>query len=140
MGCDIHMHIEVKLDGAWQHYGAPRVNRNYDLFEKLAGVRGDAENAIALPKGLPADATLVTLRDYEGWEGDAHSATWLEESEIEQLEEWLKTQPGRFGSLDLEHEVLNTYLFGSSFTGHKRYPEDNRQRVEDVRFVFWFDN
>lgn len=27
MGCDIHLHIEVKINGAWEHYATPRVDR-----------------------------------------------------------------------------------------------------------------
>jgi len=41
MSCSIHLHIEVKVDGTWEHYGEPSINSNYQLFEKLAGVRGE---------------------------------------------------------------------------------------------------
>jgi hypothetical protein len=148
MGCDIHLHIEVKLNGKWEHYGAPNVSRWYLLFEKMAGVRGEPENAISLPKGLPDDLTTLTRYSSERWDGDGHSHSWLGIEEIMLLEDWLKTQKSEWrthspdASVDLEHHVLHTYLFGNSFTGPKRYPEDDQSRpgVEDVRFVFWFDN
>lgn len=62
MGCDIHLHTEVKINGVWHHMGAPSVPRNYRLFAKMAGVRG-IETPIAEPRGLPGDATLLTRRD-----------------------------------------------------------------------------
>lgn len=144
MGCDIHLHIEVKLKGGhWEHWGCPNIKRWYALFAKMAGVRTDEpEKAIALPKGLPADMTTLTRRDAEGWDVDGHSHSWLGVDEIIQLEQWLKEQPAEPGEwgCNLEHHILHSYLFGSGFTGWKRYPDDNRHGMEDVRFVFWFDN
>lgn len=141
MGCDIHLHIEVKLDGAWHHYAAPNVSRWYGLFEKLAGVRGDIKNAISEPKGLPDDVTLVTLRDADHWKLAAHNHSWVGVDEIVKLEQWLREQPADRSALeyDLEHSILHTYLGGSSFTAWKIYG-DNYLGVEDVRFVFWFDS
>lgn len=146
MGCDIHLHIEVKINGKWEHWGAPSVQRWYELFEKMAGVRGDVRNAISPPKGLPEDMTTLTklAATYDG--KDAHSHSWLGTEEIMQLEDWLKKQARGEWINDLEHHILHSYLFGNSFTGHKRYPEDSKYRldagidVQDVRFVFWFDN
>jgi len=39
MGCDIHWHSEVKVDGVWHHHSNPRISRDYWLFALLAGVR-----------------------------------------------------------------------------------------------------
>ena len=50
MGCDIHAHFEIKVDGEWLHYSQANINRNYRLFEKMAGVRGENKNAISLPE------------------------------------------------------------------------------------------
>lgn len=47
MGCDIHLHQEVKINGEWHHYRLAEMPRNYEVFEKMAGVRGDVKNAIA---------------------------------------------------------------------------------------------
>ena len=148
MGCDIHLHIEVKIDGIWHHYGAPSIDRNYRLFEKIAGVRGDITNAISPPKGFPVDATTLTNIVYQNEECDAHSVSWLGVEEIMKLEDWLKSIPRKesdsYAKYDLEHGILRMYLGGSSFTGWKRYPEDGSPlspaMVEDVRFIFWFDN
>lgn len=139
MGCDIHLHIEVKLRDNWEHYGVPSIDRRYRMFEKMAGVRGEIKNAIVPPKGLPGDMTALTKESAKRWESDGHSYSWLDVDEICQLEDWLHQQDGGPFENDLEHSILNTYLFGNSFTGLKRYPGDTRTDVTDVRFVFWFD-
>ncbi len=37
MGCDIHLHTEVKIANVWHRYGCPSVDRNYRVFAKMAG-------------------------------------------------------------------------------------------------------
>jgi hypothetical protein len=138
MGCDIHLHIEVKIGDQWHHYGTPSIGRDYNLFEKMAGVRGAVDAAISPPKGLPKDCTFLTWLDHKMMKVDAHSASWLGPEEIDALEEWREKSPQR--SIGLEYDVLHTYLFGNSFTGWKHWPEENTRRIQDVRFVFWFDN
>ena len=145
MGCDIHLHIEVqKLDRTWLHYGAPRIERNYDLFEKMAGVRGLIQNAIVPPKGLPNDISEITEMDWQHWKDDGHSASWLSHDEIMLLEDWLDSlkQPGDFLTYDLEWAIFGMYFFGSGFTAHWRYNDVQYipTELKDVRFVFWFDN
>lgn len=146
MGCDIHLHIEVKLNGKWEHYSCPQIGRYYDMFERMAGVRGEVENAISEPKGLPTHLNAVTQYDADRWGSDGHSHSWLGIEEIVLLKDWLKTEPKLYNGIyehpDLEHEVLHCYFFGNSFTGIKRYPTDyvSRPELQDVRFVFWFDN
>ena len=34
MGTDMHLHIELKIDGRWEHWSAPRIDRNYEFFAK----------------------------------------------------------------------------------------------------------
>jgi len=140
MGCDIHLHIEVKINEKWEHYACPSVNRFYRLFEKMAGVRGDIGDAISPPKGLPKDATTITMLDYNQMEYEAHSESWLGIDEIILLDEWSRSIDPKEMAYDLEYEILNCYLFGSSFASIKLYPEDNYiPGLTDVRFVFWFD-
>ncbi len=55
MGCDIHCHIEIKVEGTWHHYSAPNVDRSYRLFARMAGVRNTGGvKPIAPNRGLPA--------------------------------------------------------------------------------------
>lgn len=151
MGCDIHLHIEVLVKGEWLHYGAPNVGRWYRLFGAMAGVRSLKETPISPPKGFPEDASIVTklIRAHDG--ADGHSDSWLSHDEIMQLEDrlrrWEKEDPDPTldpfrNRYDLEAGVLHTYLAGSGFTAHWRY-DDIRylpEGIDDVRFVFWFDN
>ncbi len=144
MGCDIHLHIEVKVRGEWHHLSAPYVDRSYRLFGYMAGVRDDSVEPVSLPKGFPPDATTLTKIDYERWERDAHSVSWLGVEEIGILRDRIQKDPdvgGNF-SWDLEHSILHTYLFGNSLDGWYKYPEEDYRKmgVEDVRLVFWFDN
>ena len=146
MGCDIHLHIEILIGdgfpGYWEHWAAPAVTRNYDMFSKMANVRNDGSiKPIDDPRGLPSDISLMTKLAYKEEEPDAHSASYLNVDEIAELAEFLKTlQPedsikSRL-DFDLEHGILRTYLLGNSFTCKEDWPE----WVKDVRFVFWFDN
>lgn len=142
MGCDIHLHIEVKIGGTWHHYSAPSVDRWYDLFERMAGVRGDVEKAICAPRGLPQDMSVVTACSADKWKGDAHSLSWLDSKEIAGLAAWaeanLLTGYGR--RVRFEMDVTRGYLFGHGYDEIVKYPEDLPEWLEDVRFVFWFDN
>lgn len=51
--------------------------RNYNLFGILAGVRRYDLDPIAEPRDIPQDASPMVVADYEGWEENAHSATYL---------------------------------------------------------------
>ena len=141
MGCDIHLHSEVKINGEWHHYSHPRIERWYDLFARMADVRNDPERdikPISQPRGLPDDATFMTRFDYEYEHG--HSASWLSGKEVADLGTWAeeryKTRNKDWFSFD--HHVIG-YVFGNGWDvkGNRgSYPDG----VEDVRIVFWFDN
>lgn len=137
MGCDIHLHIEIKLDGIWHHYGNPKIKRDYWLFEKMAGVRGKQENAIVAPKGLPDDVTPVTALSKARMGNDAHTPSWLNVKEIQTLVYWLNQRTDIHGRMDLENDLLQTYLFSDAFVWEGKVAVEG---VQDVRFVFWFDN
>jgi len=130
MGCDIHAHFEVKIDGEWLHYSQPRIERSYALFEKMAGVRGDVENAISPPKGLPSDLNKTTAFCAKREDDDSHSHSWLSSHEVVKLKEMI----GRLDSDDFG------YCFGNSWEDFWEYRDDYPIEVEDFRLVFWFDN
>ncbi len=137
MGCDIHVFTEVKIKGQWYAYGHPNVYRSYTLFALMAGVR-NSQNImpISLPKGIPDDCSNVVQHAAE--DGDGHSHSWLSATEIVELEDrWYKINPDH--NPDLEHHLFG-YLEGNSWAGFTRYPDSRPEWIEDVRFVFWFDN
>ena len=130
MGTDIQLHVEIELDNQWHHWATPSIRQNYQLFGKMAGVRG-IEDPITKPKGLPNDITLLTTLDYQRSKEDAHTASWLNRNEIEELSDWLN-ETYDFGlRYDLEFGILHTYLFDNGIT-------ELTNGVTDVRLVFWF--
>lgn len=141
MGCDIHMHVEVKKDGQWHHYAAPSCDRSYQLFTKLAGVRDDDDGIepIAQPRGIPADASLITRAECEDYGSDGHSHSWIDQAEIAGVEAWARKQgwtDPRWKGQDIPWAwdgYFHCYLNGNGF-GH------GPEIFEDIRFVFWFDN
>ena len=134
MGADIHMVLERQLpNGQWittntlspheslKGWSRPACSaRNYRLFAKLAGVRGDGPE----PKGLPADIseTAKYLADADGLDGHSHSWMMVEEA----LPLFVECAPD-----------LTEFARG--------YPADwffglDAKDVADSRIVFWFDN
>lgn len=139
MGCDIHLHTEIKVDGKWHHYSQPRVQRDYVLFFKLAGVRGpfDGVNPIAEPRGVPNDLSFTTKFDVDYMGDDGHSHSWLTGDELAEVVRWNDerrvSETGQWFST--EHSFLG-YLFGNGWGRDSEHPKS----IEDVRAVFWFDN
>jgi len=150
MGCDIHAHLEIKYNGKWEHYAHPSISRWYELFGIMAGIR-DCVQPIVDPKGFPEDASITTKLDYERWGRNAHTPSWFNEDELDELKEWLsgKYLDEKIGnpkcsdlSYNLEYSVLNkTYLFGNPLTEHRQYSDCKLPKgVTEVRLVFWFDS
>lgn len=143
MGCDIHLHSEVKINGVWHHHSAPdHISRIYELFAKMAGVRSedacDVGVPISLPKGLPSDVTLITRIDHEREDSIGHSHSWFNIEEICELEEFIESSEW-FHELFFHEEFPDFMDMG--FPTFKKYPEKwEEYKVEDVRWVFWFDN
>lgn len=144
MGCDIHLHTEVKINGKWEHYGHPHVPRNYTLFALMADVRneGGKLHPVSKPKGMPSDPSLVTRLAFEHY-ADGHSHSWLSAVELVMLEDaWNKVKGSEWDGSDLEHHFVG-YLENNGWAGFTRYPTGNaraKEWIEDVRWVFWFDN
>lgn len=136
MGCDIHFHVEVKINGKWEHYSHPSIQRYYYLFAKLAGVRNsEGIKPVVEPKGLPSDMSNLTKIDADYWGLDRHSSSWLNAKEIAKVESW-------WNDLDngsIESEVWG-YLFGNPISGPEEGGAGYPREIEDVRIVFWFDN
>lgn len=135
------MHIECKTNGKWEHYAAPNIDRWYKLFGLLAGVRDKDVKPISPPKGLPEDLSTITNLSRATWGREAHDYSWLDASEIATLSDTLKAwgiQDGCRLDYDLECSILHTYFFGNSFAA--AVATDSVPGIEDIRFIFWFDN
>lgn len=147
MGCDIHLHVEVKVKGRWYHYDNPYVDRRYGLFAKLGNVRNYGGIApISLPRGLPEDVSVVTQLDAAVWGDGAHSHSWITSAEIAEVVEWGEKERSVEDKADrFDSSRIFGYFFNSTYEAFTKYPQDwKRYRqeggLEDVRFVFWFDN
>lgn len=143
MGCDIHIHQEVKIAGIWHHLGMPSVQRSYRLFTRMAGVREvEGIEPISQPRGLPEDITLLTKLD--STRDNYHSHSWLNAEEICILQDWIEEmhKDGWFNPnvtwMDWYDENFG-YFFGNTWGGVHKFGE-KPDFIEDIRWVFWFDN
>ena len=143
MGCDIHLHQEVKINGKWLHYSNPSIDRNYRLFAILAGVRNHYEiTPINSPRGIPEDIAESTKFDCdEVWGCDGHSHSHITAEEIAILKkEYEKNCYPQEKLHSFWFERIFGFLYGNSWDGFTEYPEDRPKGLQDIRFVFWFDN
>jgi hypothetical protein len=144
MGCDIHVHSELNINGQWHHLSELTLCRNYDLFCYMAGVRGgyrDSPEPISQPRGLPEDVSFITNIICNKFGNDGHSHSWLSSAETVKVGEFLEEQHKKSGSKDYfcAEKVLG-YIFGNGWKQFTEYPEELPEGVEDGRLVFWFDN
>ena len=139
MGCDIHPHFEVKINGKWEHYNSPQIYRFYILFGKMAGVRDDSVEPIHPPKGLPNDISVVTAWEAESWDTDGHTHSWFNAYQIAELMDFHESLFEPDERYKVSHNQWG-YLFGNGWECWARYPEDRPKGIEDIRLVFWFDN
>jgi hypothetical protein len=107
----------------------------------MANVRNynDTIIPIAKPRGLPPDPTFITWFDYtRRWEADAHSISWLNGEEMDELQKWIKIEYKERENLFYFEDEFG-YIFGNGWNV-KKYSESYPKGVEDARLVFWFDN
>jgi hypothetical protein len=118
MGCDIHLYVEKRANGAWvsadtwtdDEYEPGRkevayntrfyTGRNYDFFAILADVRngrgfagvktGDGFVPMDTPRGLPDDCSPEVRAESDGWGGDGHSHSHFTVAEI-MAYDWTQT-------------------------------------------------
>ena len=69
MGCDIHLYVESKPKNSdiWftTGFGGEFSERNYEIFAKLAGVRGEPDHETFIePRGVPENICWGTLQGY----------------------------------------------------------------------------
>lgn len=56
-------------------------NRNYNLFNVLAEVRGNGPS-ISQPRGLPDDVSDIVKKESDRWDGDGHSHSYFTLAEL----------------------------------------------------------
>lgn len=135
MSRDIHFHIEVKINGKWEHHSQPRIPQVGPLFVYLL-------DACRSQRGLPVDRSYMTefCARYEQKQINAHNHGFIESDGIKELEVFIRDliRAGYF-KCSLRSDIMSEghvlgYLFGNSWSDFK-----DVEGVEDVRFLFWFD-
>lgn len=167
MGCDIHMHVEIRnlrwhATDEWMcadYFSIldptnpdckPRLEeiygyRNYALFAVLADVRNGGYPCISYPKGLPDDACPYVKEDYESWRSDAHSCSYLTLGELVRFQKSVGPV-NDFGYDILEPLIVrlkqraDEFNLIYNFEWDGELAEDTLKKMEDIRIVFWFDN
>lgn len=164
MGCDIHMYVEYRRNGDWKNgdyfmldnpdaikpkrkrmelYDA----RNYDLFAVLANVRNyDLREYIDDPRGLPDDVTYYVEHEYEDWGWDAHSCSYFTLQELIDFDEEHEPRSilGRHilrPLIDrLKQRADELRLIYDFEWDREQSTQELRDKANNIRIVFWFDN
>ena len=157
MGCDIHIHAEIKTNGKWSIVSPPPAAlevfgwRSYSTFAFLAGVRNySAITPIAEPRGLPLDVSRGVQEESTEWEGGCHTRSWLSIEELasfdygaamEDCRHTIQTGPNSWdggATCDKEKGIQTTYT-AFLVSGFVEAVEALRS-AGIGRLVFWFDN
>ena len=143
MGCDIHVHIEVLIEGKWYHYMPLQCPRHYDVFSRMSKCgRGQYEPIIE--RGFPSsNASLITELSRSSYQGIDHSHNWLYLKEILEISEEFPNFIWNFDAWanyrqDEIDQFEGIYLFEHSIKSF--YSDNHLFPCDNVRFVFWFDN
>lgn len=163
MGADIHVYVEYKKDGKWNHLGLwlqkedgfkfhnVYDNRDYLLFSKLAGVRGP-EEPFVYPRGLPEDLSDFVKEEYAKGKNEDydpnkengffnienyyHSATWYDYVELDLLAQTPRAMVEDWDGK--KYNILN--LFIDRVTMLLDFYNIYVPRPGEVRVVMWFDS
>lgn len=124
MGCDIHAYIEHVVPGYMSTcFAELHMNRNYDLFNLLAGVRASrlkVEGPIYETRGVPTELSWQANAHWNDGIEDWHSASWLNSKEASTIQNIIHDK-----EWGVVVAILNTLGDGS---------------LSASRIVFWFDN
>lgn len=99
--------------------------RNYQLFELLAGVRGDEYKAISLPRGIPDDCSYGYKTAVEQCYGYGHSFSYFTLTELLEID-WIKYKNDGYFLESILQTLENMKTIDSN--------------TDNVRALFFFDN
>jgi hypothetical protein len=115
-------------------------SRNYELFARLASVRGDGRE----PRGLPEDVSEMVQMYADGWSGDGHSHSWLSASDFADDYYGIQVLKEDEPMLEYHQNILQVdknyavLQFLQEMCGVSGIGEQTQ--ANEFRFVFWFDN
>lgn len=128
------------------------IGRNYELFGRLAGVRGGHYRD---PLGLPEDVTRLVKEESERWGPDGHSHSYISLEEYKKvLFEELSYKPTSRDDAFYDYRSTPFEKQPPDFTTVVTYCDKLKERMSldkillgkdttsevQVRLVFWFDN
>ena len=154
MECDIHSHAEKKTEAGYEKIPElePFGWRSYGIFGFLANVRNySAVPPIAERRGVPADMSAEVAKNYEGWDMDAHSASWLSIAELAAFDYDAKMEDRRVtrqtGPNSWDGGATTAELGGGKEMTFREFLGDGffediktLQEAGADRIIFWFDN
>ncbi len=141
MSTTMHAHIEVKKNGKWLHFGAPKGLTDGLVHAVINGVSIDTFNThgrihpVCRINSLPEDMTEITKICLEEDRKDyrIHDEGMLEACDIEKLQKELDNfRPEPLSHYDLEHNIFYTYICNGAIAAHRGF--------DDVRIIFWYDH
>lgn len=162
MGADIHAYPEYTETGlnGWLGFGRLSLRRDYDLFAKLAGVRGSGQ--MVPSRGMPVDASLATRWDNqlyvsdgdpdgegncskasaERWVSDG-SSRWVDERKVNVTHpDWHShsyCSPRELREV-LEAVRPKVWSIDVQYWAVLAMLDEVERRGGTSRLVFWFDN
>ncbi len=107
----------------------PYIDRNYNLFGALAGVRHPYMDVISGLKGLPNDVSDEICRISDDWGIDGHSHNYLTVKEL------IDSNYYKMTDKDLDGVGVGTYFFREVINSLLELGDP-----ENIRVVFWFYN
>ena len=112
MGMDISAHIEVKVNGTWEHWSIVDIERGSQEYYFLFDI------AETMERKFPEDASVVTSMIHADLYSGSMFESWLSEKELKEAE---KNAGGNYCILGEDYNDYDTLQY----------------RVSDVRIVFW---
>lgn len=159
MGCDIHVFAEKNVGGIFEKIEMPYGwfdSRSYGRFGFLANVRNYSgvvpfgqtevpEKYKPIGRGIPADVSDDVKSEFDDWETDAHSESWLSLEELlafdyEQVMEDRRVTRNNDGGCTCEPGEGRKMTY-REFLGPNFFDELQQAKSKGAdRIVFWFDN
>ena len=141
MGCDIHVHIEVLIEGEWHHYMPLQCPRHYDVFSRMSKC-GRGQYEPITERRFPSNASLITELSRSSYQGIDHSHNWLYLKEILEISEEFPDYVWKldvwFNQIERETKIVDQfegiYLFEHSIKSF--YSDNYLFPCDNVRFVF----
>ena len=133
MSRDIHMHMEIKIRGKWEHYRHSREPKDCRFHDHMM------DRVTDLKFEVPEDLSQITMLNLKYWVGDAHHIGILGLEAIAEVEAWFNGLLAQGGIHNYDNKPFG-YLLGMRWKSLVAYPSELPFEIEDARIIYWFDN